>query len=287
MSIITLTHGQNVVRLAPEAGGGIAGFRSAGRDILRSAMPGAVEARDPLGLACFPMTPFVNRIRNGRFTFGDVRTMIEQPGLKHALHGQGWRLPWRLVESDEVSAELECEAGGDAWPWRYSSRQRFALSEHGLTVELDIENRSSTEMPASLGLHPYFPDLATASLKAATSGMWATDEELMLTEWRPRGAAPSFENFSALAGTDLDNCFTGFDGEAVIRWRDGQQVRLLGEGCKFMQIYTRGNDGSFCVEAQTAMPDGLNRLDDPDSGISIVQPGETFSCLTRFIVEAV
>ncbi len=54
-----------------------------------------------------------------------------------------------------------------------------------------------------------------------------------------------------------------------------------------MQIYTRGNDGSFCVEAQTAMPDAFNRADAMGAeatGLQIIAPGDGFACTTRFKV---
>jgi aldose 1-epimerase len=106
----------------------------------------------------------------------------------------------------------------------------------------------------------------------------------MPTCWAGPDISPSFQTFKKLAASDLDNCFTGFGGEAVIRWPNRPDVRILSQGCNFLQVYTRGEDGSFCVEAQTAMPDGINRIGNPNAGIVIVEPGQTFGCDTHFVV---
>lgn len=282
MAPLTLVHGTYFLQLAPEAGGSISEFRHNDRPVLRSASPAAVAARDPLGMACFPMTPFVNRIRDGRFEFGGKRVQLAQAGIKHPLHGQGWRSPWQVTAAEASSATLEFEGGGDEWPWRYRSRQHFMLSSEGLAVLLEVENLSTSSMPASLGLHPYFPDIATASLRAKSSGCWEVDSELMPTGWQDTEGTPLFNAFVPLAGSRLDNCFTGFDGEATIIWSEGPGVRIVSQTCDFLQVYTRGNDGSFCVEAQTAMPDAMNLIGDPGAGTTVVEPGTTFSCLTLF-----
>ena len=46
--------------------------------------------------ASFPLVPFVNRIRGGRFTFRgrEVRLAPNMAGDPSPLHGQGWLNPW-------------------------------------------------------------------------------------------------------------------------------------------------------------------------------------------------
>ena len=93
---ITLTSGDTLLTLAPEAGGGIAAFHWRGRPVLRDALPGAVTTRDPLSLSAFPLVPYSNRIDHGRFDWDGRRIQLPLnfPPSPHSIHGLGWHKPW-------------------------------------------------------------------------------------------------------------------------------------------------------------------------------------------------
>ena len=59
-----------------------------------------------LDAASFPLVPYVNRIRDGRFTFRgrEVRLAPNMAGDPSPLHGQGWLSPWTVEEPDERRA---------------------------------------------------------------------------------------------------------------------------------------------------------------------------------------
>ena len=79
MSLITRTLvalGDGVARcdVVPGAGGAVAGFwwelgRGRRVDWLRPASAAAMAGAAPDGMACFPLVPWGNRIRDGRFTW--------------------------------------------------------------------------------------------------------------------------------------------------------------------------------------------------------------------------
>src|SRR5262249_35488226 len=73
MGSITLRQGALGVTLAPAIGGSIARFWSDARgtvlELLRPASADAVSRGDPGTLSSFPLVPWSNRIRAGRFTF--------------------------------------------------------------------------------------------------------------------------------------------------------------------------------------------------------------------------
>jgi aldose 1-epimerase len=286
--MLRLDNDELSVEVAPEIGGGIASFRAFGLDIFRPARHDAIARRDPLGLSCFPMTPFVNRIAYGRFEFCGEQITIGPPSLPHPLHGYGWRASWRVDRQTPQSAVLSWLDERGIWPWRYRTEQRLVLDPDALTVELSVENQDGRPMPASLGLHPYFPGIADAQLQADADGVWMTDTDLIPTHWVAISDAPvSFNTARGLQGTALDNCYTAFGGEAQITWPQlGAEVVIGAPTCRFMQVYTRGGDGSFCVEAQTAMPDAVNRPGSPqETGLHVVAPGERLACVTRFQVK--
>jgi aldose 1-epimerase len=275
--------------LLPAIGGGFAQFQAYGQDVFRRAEPAVAERSGPLELACFPMAPYVNRIAGGAFEFLGRMIALRSEWAPHALHGFGWREAWQIVDQTQRRVRLAFEAEAGEWPWRYRCEQLVTLEGCALVVDLSIENLDELPMPVSLGLHPYFLGADEAELQASADGVWLTDDELIPLVWKPLNEAPAiFRGGRPVRRTNLDNCYTGFDGAAHIVWpRRRVRVRLEAPACRFLQVYTRGSDNSFCVEAQTAMPDALNqakRTGRHETGIKVLSPGERMSCLTRFAV---
>ena len=63
---------------------------------LRPASDAAVTRRDGYEAAAFPLVPFSNRIRTGRFSFAgrDIALPLNRPPERHAIHGHGWQAAW-------------------------------------------------------------------------------------------------------------------------------------------------------------------------------------------------
>lgn len=264
--------------LAPRHGGAIRELNWSGLDLLRPTPPGGGD--DPFDLACFPMVPYANRIPNGFFRFGghEVRLQRNWSGDPHPLHGQGWRAPWSVVSASESTATLGFEGGADEWPWRYRCEQRFELLRDELSVELSIKNLSAEPMPAMLGLHPYFTDLAHAQLEASLPRVWQTDDAALAIEETPVPAAWRFQPARALQGLPLDHCFSGWDGGAVVRWPQ-LTLRLRAPECRFLHIYTPPGKSFFCVEPQSDAPGALGR----EGQARILAPGERFAIHVHLI----
>jgi aldose 1-epimerase len=281
--VIKLGDGELSMSLVPHAGGGILSFTAFGRDIFRRA--DCVEEVDPVDLSCFPMTPYANRIAQGRFRLREEFIEIRSSWARHALHGFGWRRPWNVDRRTSNSAMLSYQEDRGSWPWRYRTELSVVLEENTAFMELAVENLDDRPMPASLGFHPFFLGIDEAELDIQADGVWLTDEELIPTKWAPIEAAPvSFAPARPIAGTNLDNCFTGFRGTARIIWpRRRIEVVIEAPACRFLQVYSQAADGSFCVEAQTAMPDAFNHSEEV-SGARSIEPGGRFTCLTGFRV---
>lgn len=267
---LTIDDGSARVTLAPHQGGAVRAFVWRGIDILRPTPAGA--GGDPFELACFPMVPFVNRIARGRFEFCGhtvelARNWSDDP---HPLHGQGWRAPWTLAHATRTSATLTFEGGADEWPWRYHSEQRFALSEGELSIELALENRSVTAMPAMLGLHPYFPDAARAELQAELPQVWRTDAAALPLEQIETPPAWRFESARPIKSAALDHCFAGWNGVASLRWPD-RSVLVRAASCGFLHVFAPAARDFFCIEPQTAPPGALARA---AREATVLAPGE-------------
>ncbi len=280
--LLVLQQQQTRLTLDPRRGGVIRELSWQGQDILR---PTAAQAGDdPFQTACFPMVPYVNRVAGGRFSFGNHAVRLQRNWAEdpHPLHGQGWRACWTVTAASKASASMYFEGGGDEWPWRYRCEQRFQLLADTVSVELSIQNLSSEPMPAMLGLHPYFPEAATARMQAQLPRVWMTDKEALPTREEQTPGAWNFEPARAVGAVALDHGFTGWNGVALLTWPD-RTLTVRAPDCRFLHVYTPAGRDFFCIEPQTAPPGALSR--DPTKA-SIAAPGGRLAMRVHFSIGA-
>lgn len=279
--VVALCEGDARCDVAPQAGGALAGFwweRDGRRiDWLRPASAtdvarGAVDA-----MACFPLVPWGNRIRDGRFQFCG-REVAQPGGGTHALHGHGWRRPWQVIDRTAERVELDYVHEPDEWPWRYRACQTVALARGAVSLTLEVVNLSDEVMPAGLGFHPYFPSTANAAVQAAARSVWLTDADKLPRECVPVPASWDFTAGRRLAELELDNVFAGWNGKALISWPE-RAHRLVIEGdwpmLSFLAVYQPPSCDWFCVEPMSHCPDAINLARDgaADTGLRVLAPG--------------
>ena len=276
--MITLKSGDWRCALRPEVGGAIGALQLRGIDVLRPTPDGVSDA---LETACFALVPYCNRIRDGRFSFGDEAVQLS-PNLlpqPHSLHGLGWRLAWTVEAYDESSALLVHEHDGQSeWPWAYRAEQRIALDPQGLDITLKLINHSDRAMPAGLGLHPYFRRTANTRVRFTAGALIESDSELL-----PTGrelAADSLAPWSA--GTSLpdslvDHCHARWTGSA---WIDDElgSITMSASNAPHLHVYAPPGGTPLCLEPVSHLPDALNLN---PAEMAMLQPGEAVSLTMR------
>ena len=294
--IVELRAGPAVLEVSPAACGAVTRFAweldGDALEWLRPATPFAVARRFPQDMACFPLVPFSNRIRDGRFTFRgrDVELPKNFPPEPHAIHGHGWRAAWEVLERAAASLTIEYRHAADAWPWTYRARQRFALTAERLEVEVSITNNAADPMPAGFGLHPYLVRTPGARLRVDVGQMWVADDASMPREL----VAPPPDLVSSGAGLNpsdlaLDNNFLGFGGRAVAEWPEWHarlRIETAGPFACFV-VFTPAGEDYFCAEPVTNCIDAFNLAFDgrSDTGMLVVDPGQTVSGTVAFLPE--
>ncbi|CAN5145469.1 aldose 1-epimerase [soil metagenome] len=274
MTVVLLTPRARV-ELLPALGCAVGRFTWDGRDVLR---PAPVGTTDVLETGGFPLVPFCNRIRDGRFSFGG-REVTLAPNLgdhPHALHGQGWRGVWSVVSASETQAVLAFDHASGEWPWAYRAEQRFVLGDEGLRIDLSVTNTGTEPMPVGLGFHPYFPARAGERLQAGVTGVWMIDADCLPTihvdgAWRSDWAAGAETAVSEL----IDNCYTGWTGVATLSAPGGASTTLKASPeCRWLHVYSPPGADFVCAEPVANRPDPFSG---DDSGIKVLAPGETAS----------
>lgn len=298
-----LQAGELVAEIAPEIGGSLSAFYSqpAGGcdrfDWLRPADDAALAQRSPSGMASFPLVPWCNRIRDGRFDWRGRRVALapNAPGSPHTIHGLGWQRPWTVEALSARRVELSLVVAGDGeWPFPFRAVQHYELSPQALTVRLAVQNTGGGLMPAGIGHHPYFVhrrEGAGTRVTAAVDAIWLADAEVMptlLSAAHPSVAA--LRHGMRLADFALDNNFTGYQRTARIDWPDGRSLTVnASPPLDYMVLYSPATLDVFVLEAVSNCTDWINlscsaapRASPATVGGRALAPGQILSATTEF-----
>ena len=285
---IHLQAGTLHVDLAPEIGGAIAAFYSQESDDaaqfhwLRPASSEALAQRKPTGMASYPLIPFCNRIRHGRFNFAgrDVQLPLNV-AEPHVLHGFAWQRPWQCIEQSARYAVLQLEHAADAWPWPFVARQSYTLGDAALHIEISVTNTGDVPMPIGIGHHPYVPHRHGTRLQADVVAMWEGDNEVMPTRLSQPPLLDALRTGTLLAQHAHDNNFTGWRHHARVDWpHENAALTLRAEWpLDFFVLYSPADQDHFCIEAVSNCTDWLNlrSLPQRDIGGQVLAPGDTLT----------
>jgi aldose 1-epimerase len=290
--IVKLAAGPLELVLAPALGGSIARFDfvEKGRKfaVLRGAdgVPASI-----LDAASFPLVPFSNRIRGGRFSFRsrNVTLAPNMEGDSSPLHGQGWLAAWEMLRSNWCSAELRFVHESGEWPWRYEARQGFRLDPDGLDLRLICRNLSDEPMPCGLGLHPYFPCTGETRIDTGVTHAWTIDDQVLPVDKVP--AEGRYDLADRLAcGQDLDNGFGGWSGSARMTTPGLKfETAMSSPDSHFFQLYSPAAGGLFVAEPVSHANAALNAPEEawPELGMRVLEPGAEMGLTMRLEVRPV
>lgn len=287
----TLTAGTSKLTVRPETGGAIVDWRYGDIPLLRAIPEEALAARSARRLGCFPLVPYSNRIALATLAFAGetYRLRPDLNGEAHAIHGNGWYTPWTIAKQTKTRLilTLDHQAKGEKaadWPFSYLATQTFALSANGLDITLRIENRDDRPMPAGFGLHPYFRRTPRAKMAFKAATVWLNGADKLPRGQQPIPAAWSFDAPRSPAEAELDHCFAGWQGRARLVWPEDELALDMEASPDFthLVVYTPKDRDFFCVEPVSHMNDGMNRMDVPGHGVSVVAPGEAIEGVVHF-----
>lgn len=273
---LTLARGSLELELLPSIGGSIArlDYVAGGRTPVLRASPDPLSS--PIDAACFPLVPFVNRIRGGCFRFHgrEVRLSPNLAGDPSPLHGQGWTSPWRVESSSDSDAVLAFDHRSGEWPWAYEARQHIQLDDDALSIRLTCKNTSGEDMPCGLGLHPYFNCGGGTRIQTGVEDVWTVDEHVLPVAREPAVGRYAIDD-DPICGRGLDNGYSDWSGRAVIAdpgWPF--ELELRSPQARFFQVYSPQQGGFFVAEPVTHANAALNapECDWLSLGMEILEP---------------
>jgi aldose 1-epimerase len=286
---LTLSAGFLELELSPSIGGAISNLTWTG-DAVRQ--PLLRESHTPLqnvlDAACFPLVPFVNRIRGGCFAFRgrEVRLSPNMAGDPSPLHGQGWMNAWQVESSTDSGAVLVFQHEPGEWPWAYAARQELRLEADALHLTLECRNISDEPMPCGLGFHPYFACGAGTRIQTQVEHVWTVDENVL-----PVACMPAVGRYAIaddpVCSRNLDNGYGDWSGRAILSDPDWPfELELSSPDARYFQLYSPKQGGLFVAEPVTHANAALNEPEEDWAalGVQILEPGDLMRLEARLVV---
>lgn len=302
MAVHTLQNKGGNLRLHfnPALGGAITAYYAMEGERRIDLLRAAPESDDitVLDVSSFPLTPYSNRIAQGRFIMNG-RTYPVGPNFRdepHPNHGDGWTSEWSLDDKGADSATLSLESGPkEGSPYIYRAEQKFTLGDDFLEIAMEIENKGDETLPFGLGHHPYFPKTDDAILTAGLTHVWDSEAMIPTTlravppEWdfsQGRALNDVGQPVNGFGGNDyIDGCFQGWNRKAQVRWPSQNAAVNISADPLFSHfvIYVP-QDNFICAEPVSHATDAFNLHERgaPDVGFKTLAPGEKMSGKMRF-----
>lgn len=269
-STVELRAGSLRLALRPDLGGAIAGLWHGATPVLRCT-EGADLTAASLS-ACYPLVPYSNRVGHRRFHWQGQEHQLAAnfEDYPHTLHGVARLRAWTVLSSSATQAEMVYRHTADAdWPFAFDVHQRFGLTPQGLRVGLAITNRAEQPQPVGLGWHPYFEPRPQARLHLDVTERWDGDAEGLA-----KTVVPQAGIHDAVADLDLDNCYGGWQGPALIS--DAQLALRLTSSLPYVVVYTPTTKPFYCVEPVSHVSNAIQMADPAAHGLRTLAPGATF-----------
>lgn len=231
------------------------------------------------------LAPFPNRIRGGAFEFKGktYQLPVNFPQENNAIHG--WIFDKKFtVNQIEIDDECACLSLSythkpfDSFPFSFTLKQDYKLSEGNLIISTEVQNTGSTPMPYGDGWHPYFK---TGSKVDTIEAMFDTKEQFKVdASMIPTGETipyNAFKELKKLKETSFDDCFSVDNTQKIVKFtmKDTStevhfSVAFESEQYPFVQIYTPPTRESIAIEPMTCIPDAFNNK----KGLIELQPQE-------------
>ncbi len=207
-----------------------------------------IEKEDnPLAWGCYPMIPWVGRLKEGCFEFKGKQYSFPLNMVPNAIHGTCFDRAWNLQEQSETQLIIQTDLG-EHWPFEGFAQQTFQLEENKLRMEISVHCKQET-FPAFVGWHPWFKrQLEKGGLLQLD---FEAEHQYDCDQFQiPNGA------LIAPKSRPWDDCFTDIKRPPKLTWPGALELSLV-SSCDHWVVYDMP-EHAICVEPQSAEANALN-----------------------------
>lgn len=256
------------------------------------------ESLESSGFKSAKLSPFVCRMKEGSYHFGDKDYTVEKFFLgKHALHGIIYDAAFSVIKTtaneDAASVELIFSYKGTdpGYPFKYDCRVIYELKKNAsLGITTAIKNHESTAIPVTDGWHPYFSfgkQVDKLLLSIQCNEMLEFDDELIPT--KNKIPFTNFRSIKPIGDIKLDNSFlvdfTSDNVSLLLRDKERKlQLEIQPErSYPILQVYIPDHRNSIAIENLSGAPDAFNN----GIGLTVLAAGSEVVFRTNYTIRSV
>lgn len=245
------------------------------------------------------LTPFPGRTAYAKFAWNGNTYQLENnvSWAPHALHGflqnKQWKFQSFESDSESCTAVFCCDWPGAyaGFPFPYRATNIITFTGETVTIQSQVENIGSKDMPYSEGWHPYFT--LGEKINQMTLSLPETKLALLDKADLPTGEFQDDKRFvggSIIGDQFINDCFCLNEEFSKVKVTETQDLtnnaHVFLESGKLtldiwqragidqynaVQIYTPPDRMSIAIEPMTSEPDALNH----HRGLIVIPPGES------------
>lgn len=257
--VVRLQHGPIAVEIDPVDGARIISFTWQNLQLV------AERREGHFAWGWFAMAPWAGRVRDGVLATPSGPVQLPTLASGNAIHGYAALVPWSVDVAEAHRSVLTAQTpdpftGG-------MMQQEIELGHLALHWTITYIG-GSVQMPAWVGLHPWF--------RRHLSRGGAASVEFTAARMLERDAAglPTGRSREPTPGPH-DDAFTTMDGSPSVHWPGA--LRLVVESISPWWVIYDKEPGALCVEPQSSPPDAANLNLAP-----VIGPGEKVSVSATF-----
>lgn len=241
---------------------------------------------------CAQLSPFVSRVRDGKYTFSGQKHQLEINKEKehNAIHGlvynQIFNLKKKEIKKNHAKLIFEKEIKDNefkGYPFNLIITKEFILQEKaGLTIKTTIKNLSKSSAPLGDGWHPLLTfnseEIDDYKLSIPASYEYTNDERGIVDKKRKVNPKNNFKRLKKINDSEFDTCYTDLNfknhiSEAVFSGKVFNTILWQTDSYPFLQIYSPPDRKSIAIEPLTSSADAFNNK----NGLIVLKPEEEFT----------
>ncbi len=220
--------------------------------------------------------PFANRISDGKYDFQNNSYTLDcnETGRNNAIHGLIYNKIFEVetAQESEDYAEVKLvyneKKPPEGFPFPFSVTLTYTLSDHKISLKVEMKNTGQESFPFTLGWHPYFycDDFEKSFLSFNSHKVVLMNQDMIALGVCERPV----ENPFSLKNKTLDDCFI-LNGREIEFYTPDYKIEIEGTSkSNFFQIYTPPNEKRIALEPMTGVSDSFNHK----KGIQVLKPNE-------------
>ena len=229
--------------------------------------------------------PFVNRIKDGKYTFNNSKYKLNcnEVDKNNALHGLVYNKTFvctkKALTLHYASVTLQYKDNGkhQGFPFKFNIELTYTLNKKGIILSDNIANKDNYSFPFSIGWHPYFysKNLDNSALNFKSDTKYVYDKQQIISGTTELDIEMPFQ----LKGVKLDTGYPLKTNE--IQFSTPKYNMNIRSTSKDNIGFTPDRQNVVAIEPMTGATDNFNNK----IGLQTLQPNETYHIKWSIAIE--